>query len=177
MNCETDLLRDVSIDGFRLRLWEDHAGNSGAYRKTRVRYSFEEGDGTVIFEGNDFWCSPVVAIDSDAAVRSLLCFLTLRPGDTDRDYFAAYTPRQWAFVEADAEALAMHAYESTVEDIDLCDDGTMDTVFACRRCCKQERYSGDHFPRDESGAIVAEDLVLEEVFEEHECQPFDDWVE
>jgi hypothetical protein len=46
------------------------------------------------------------ADDSLETVASLLTFLTLRPGDTDADYFAGYTPAQmeWA-TGSDCEAL------------------------------------------------------------------------
>jgi len=47
-----------------------------------------------LFEGADFAGSPMVADDSDACLATLLTFLTLRPGDTDRDYFDDYTPEQ-----------------------------------------------------------------------------------
>jgi hypothetical protein len=58
-----------------------------------------------IFEGEDFSCSPMDAIDSDASVRALMGFLTLRPGDTDEEYFERYTPEQLAFAETHAESL------------------------------------------------------------------------
>ncbi len=60
----------------------------------------------VLFEGEDFGCSPLDAIDSDAAVASLMSFLTLRPGDTDSEYFEAYTPEQMEYCQQHAEALA-----------------------------------------------------------------------
>jgi hypothetical protein len=59
-----------------------------------------------LFEGEDFVCSPMHAIDSDAAVASLMSFLTLRPGDTDREYFKDYTPLQLGYCAEHAEALA-----------------------------------------------------------------------
>jgi hypothetical protein len=65
----------------------------------------------VIFEGEDFSCSPMIAIDSDDSLRSLLGFLTLKPGDTDRDYFDDYTPEQLAFAENEAESLSIWALE------------------------------------------------------------------
>lgn len=58
-----------------------------------------------IFEGEDFSCSPMVAIDSDDSVRSLMGFLTLRPGDTDEEYFDKYTPEQLDYAETHAERL------------------------------------------------------------------------
>jgi hypothetical protein len=62
----------------------------------------------IIFEGSDFSGSPMHADDSDATIASLLGFLTLRPGDTDRDYFEAYTPEQLEFCEQHAETLSAY---------------------------------------------------------------------
>jgi hypothetical protein len=59
----------------------------------------------VIFDAEDFHCSPAHEIDDDRTVRAIVDYLTLRPGDTDREYFARYTPRQWAFVRDEAEDL------------------------------------------------------------------------
>jgi len=59
----------------------------------------------LLFQGTDFASSPMHAIDSDETVRSLMGFLTLRPGDTDADYFANYTPAQTKFAAEHAEAL------------------------------------------------------------------------
>lgn len=65
----------------------------------------------VIFDGADYGVPSHQCIDSDDACRGLLVFLTLRPGDTDADYFAAYTDAQRAFCDEHAEALAMAAYD------------------------------------------------------------------
>lgn len=67
--------------------------------------------GAVLFQGEDYGCSPCHAIDSDAAVAGLMGFLTLKPGDTDRDYFDGYTESQLAFCRDHAEALAMVVYD------------------------------------------------------------------
>ena len=40
------------------------------------------------------------SIDSDQAVAALMGFLTLKPGDTDREYFDAYTPEQLAWAQS-----------------------------------------------------------------------------
>ena len=61
----------------------------------------------VIFEGEDFACSPLHAIDSDDTIASLLGFLTLRPGDTDAEYFANYTDVQREYCDLHAETLAV----------------------------------------------------------------------
>lgn len=61
----------------------------------------------VIFEGDDFGLAPGHSSDSDEAVRAIMSFLTLRPGDTDADYFTHYTDRQREFCNTHAEAVAM----------------------------------------------------------------------
>jgi hypothetical protein len=44
-------------------------------------------------------------IDSDEAIKSIMGFLTLRPSDTDTDYFADYTDAQEEYCAKYAEAL------------------------------------------------------------------------
>ena len=66
----------------------------------------EHGKTSLLFEGEDFRCSPLHGHDSDEAVRALMTFLTLRPGDTDREYFDKYTPEQLEYCSEHAEALA-----------------------------------------------------------------------
>lgn len=66
---------------------------------------------TVIFEGEDYGVPSCESIDSDDALRGLLVFLTLRPGDTDAEYFEDYTDAQRDYCDAHAEALAMASYD------------------------------------------------------------------
>jgi len=77
--------------------------NRIGYRLTQ----HEHGVTSLLFEGDDFRVSPLYAHDSDAAVNHLMTFLTLRPGDTDREYFAKYTPEQLDYCGEHAEALWM----------------------------------------------------------------------
>lgn len=70
----------------------------------------EGGRASVLFEGSDFRPSPLHADDSDATVAALLGFLTLRPGDTDREYFEDYTPAQLEFCAQHAEALGAESF-------------------------------------------------------------------
>lgn len=104
---EDTILRDVEIDDHRLQVWEtgtyDHRGCS------RLAYRLSMPDGWVVFEGDDFAGSPMHAVDSDDTLRGLLSFLTLRPGDTDADYFQDYTPAQLAWTDGHAENLSMWA--------------------------------------------------------------------
>ncbi len=90
--------RDVLMGPrFRLVMW--HA----AYELRVV------GEPEPLFRGDDYSPSPCHAVDSDKSVAGLLWFLTLKPGDTDEDYFAAYTARQLAFCAEHAESLACEA--------------------------------------------------------------------
>ena len=96
---------------FQLELWDTHRmiGNKCrlGYRLTLIRSNAKrrEDRRQVIFEGEDFGCSPLHAIDSDACVESIMGFLCLRPGDTDAEYFKDYTDWQKDFCDQDAEAL------------------------------------------------------------------------
>jgi len=106
------VLRHVEIDGrYRLLLWDTYR-REGCPAKDTLGYAFFRiGEDVPIFVGEDFGASPCHAIDSDATVRCLLGFLTLRPGDTDDEYFASYTERQHAFAAGDAEYLSLWAME------------------------------------------------------------------
>ena len=66
----------------------------------------EHGNVIVLFEGEDFRPSPLHSVDGDEAVESLMTFLTLRPGDTDAEYFANYTEAQRDYCSAHAETLS-----------------------------------------------------------------------
>ena len=65
----------------------------------------ENGKTTTLFCGEDYGCSPMDAIDSDACVKGIMGFLTLCPGDTDDEYFENYTPAQKDYCDRHAEAL------------------------------------------------------------------------
>ena len=93
---------------FRLELYDTRELCHGSPH-WRLAYRFFQVTGRInelIFEGEDYGCSPCDAIDSDASVASLMTFLTLRPGDTDDEYFEKYTERQLRFADEHAEALS-----------------------------------------------------------------------
>ena len=99
---------------FTLQTWDTHKRDGGAFGRCYLRYEFKEfynGQQRLLFEGEDFSPSPMTAIDSDDALRCLLGFLTLRPGDTDEEYFENYTKDQMDFAETDAEELQMWSIE------------------------------------------------------------------
>jgi len=92
---------------FRLSLYD--IGLRRTDGKEAVGYKFTmkllAGKSVTVFEGSDIGCSPLHAIDSDATVKSVMTFITLRPGDTDAEYFQDYNAEQRAFVEDHAESL------------------------------------------------------------------------
>lgn len=93
---------------FRITLW--HTNRRDWRRQSYLRYELaqlEKGKpARVIFEGDDYSPSPCAAIDSDESVAGIMGFLTLRPGDTDDEYFETYSPAQVEFCEKHAEALS-----------------------------------------------------------------------
>lgn len=91
-------------------------------RESKVAYRFIAPDGSVLFSGDSYRPSPQHRPTSDDAAYALLGFLTLRPGDTDREYFAEYTMDQWIwcngsdFSDVAELALQVHDYENPEED-------------------------------------------------------------
>lgn len=104
-----NFLRDVNIEGFRLRMWD--SGQQDKRGTTTIAYLFQDKNSRALFKGCDFNGSPLHADDSNECVRSLLSFLTLRPGDTDAEYFENYTADQLDFADTDAENLSLYAME------------------------------------------------------------------
>jgi hypothetical protein len=95
-----------------LTLWD--SGSADWRGQTQIAYQLdatENGQTETIFEGSDFAGSPLHADDSDATVGALLSFLSLRPGDTDAEYFESYTERQLEFADSYGDALSMWAME------------------------------------------------------------------
>lgn len=104
-----ELIRTVRFSPFRrghgptftLTLYDTHRRDSRG--QTVLAYKFmrrEAGKTEVLFEGADFAGSPLHADDSNETIASLMGFLTLKPGDTDAEYFANYTPRQLEWAES-----------------------------------------------------------------------------
>ncbi len=99
---------------FRLKTWDTNTTGFGGKYVLGYRLSIgrqpnaanQPAAWNVLFEGEDFGCSPLYAIDSDETLAAIMAFLTLRPGDTDAEYFASYTPEQLDYCSEHAEALA-----------------------------------------------------------------------
>lgn len=87
---------------FRLEMYDTYEID---YRgQTKLAFKLWQ-DHELIFEDSGFCCSPLHADDSDESVRALMTFLCLRPGDTDKEYFDNYTPRQMEFAKEYGETL------------------------------------------------------------------------
>lgn len=98
--------------------WTLEIGNSGNgawHYRERVGYRLTQRqrgqEPTVIFEGDDFRPSPMHSVDGDDAVTALMFFLTLRPGDTDAEYFENYTTEQLDFACEHGESLQFYVEE------------------------------------------------------------------
>lgn len=94
---------------FELKIWD--TGRYDSRGQSRIGYTLRMSahngaKATVLLTGEDFSGSPMHADDSNETIASLMSFLTLRPGDTDPEYFAAYTPEQMAYCNEHAEALS-----------------------------------------------------------------------
>ena len=101
---------------FTLELWDlnehDSAGRFAVGYKLTEKQPNQKRS-RVLFECKDPACAVFVhsAVDSDETAGSVLGWLTLKPGDTDPDWFAGYTPDQMDFAQTDAEALSYLAME------------------------------------------------------------------
>jgi hypothetical protein len=120
---ENNHLRNVTLSPYRdpsirftLNTWD--TGRTDSYGKSILRYQFQDGKGNLLFEGEDFACSPMHAIDSDESVRALLSFLVLRPGDTDEEYFENYTQEQMDFANEHGEILSMYTDDENPWEFD-----------------------------------------------------------
>lgn len=102
-----DIIRRIWSCGAYLEVWD--TGRMDCRGQSVLGYRLKVS-GAVVFEGEDFAGSPLHADDSDETAGALLSFLTLKPGDTDREYFSGYTPEQMAFCESSiCEELAFEA--------------------------------------------------------------------
>ena len=118
-----DALRHVRLETRHvLRTWD--TGRTDGRGQTRIGYAFSDPAGNVLFRGRDFCASPLHADDSDASLRALLGFLTLRPGDTDPEYFDGYSAAQRAFAESgQCELLAYLYSEEGPGEFQDCEEG------------------------------------------------------
>lgn len=91
---------------FTLAVWElSERGEYGRWRVGYVLRQHQRGTMTkVLFEGTDYSHAHPTPLENGAIV-DLVGFLTLKPGDTDQEYFDAYSAIQFEFCAKHAEAL------------------------------------------------------------------------
>ena len=114
-------LRTVKLESsegdYTLATWDTY--RRARFGQSTLRYEFTDPKGSVVFEGEDFSISPYVSVDSDEALKALLGFLTLKPGDTDDSYFEKYSAEQMDFAESMAEELSLYCLEEAeFEDVE-----------------------------------------------------------
>ncbi len=101
-------LRAEQRSGIRVDLWDTHNNRPNGQSQLAYRLCVAAGERwEVIFAGEDFGSSPRHAIDAEETLAALLGFLSLRPGDTEAEYFERYTPRQLEFALERGEELAL----------------------------------------------------------------------
>lgn len=127
---KSDLLRRVELDGTGWILTLYATDRVDWRGQTRLAYWFGKRGQEPVFVGSDFAGSPIHADDSDETLRGLLGFLTLRPGDTDSEYFEGYTADQLDFAETEAEYLALWSLDHELGQPDplfrdVADDGAV----------------------------------------------------
>jgi len=103
-----ETIREWESGPFSLILWD--TGRTDRRGCSVLGYELHHKD-NVIFDGGDFCGSPMHADDSDATLAALLGFLSLRPGDTDREYFEPYSPEQLEWANLHGEELAILALD------------------------------------------------------------------
>ena len=118
-----ELIRRVIVRPYRKRcgpaftLAMFDTGRRDSRGCTRIAYTLHmTGRRGPLFNGSDFCASPLHADDSDSAVAGLIGFLTLRPGDTDSEYFDSYTQAQLDYCSEHAESLSCACRDRFGED-------------------------------------------------------------
>ena len=100
----------------------------------------------VVFRGGNYGVPCIHAVDSDEAAAGFLRFLSLGPGDTDREYFRDYSQYQLDFILDHADDLLFWANKLengelcpecgdvlNKNDVMVCEDGTL----VCSEGCWQ----------------------------------------
>jgi hypothetical protein len=94
---------------FTLKLWdlEDRVDGKWRLGYKLLMKEHKLANSKVLFEGEEYYCSPCHAVDSNDTIVDLMGWLTLRKGDTDSEYFKKYTKEQLEFSKQHAEYLNM----------------------------------------------------------------------
>ena len=104
-------------------------GEFSHYQGNRSHYDYALFiDDKLIFSGNDYSPSPMSGPYSLDSLLGLLSFLTVKPGDTDDEYFEKYTQDQLDFTDSQiCEDLSLLGYDSDNGEFE--DNWTIDTDY------------------------------------------------
>lgn len=102
--------------GYKLTMLD--TGKVNGYGKAIVKYCLKNPSGIKLFAGQDFAASPMDTPTGKQSACALIQFLTLKPGDTDADYFEHYTDNQMEFAQGEAEQIG-YAWRERLGDKDL----------------------------------------------------------
>ncbi len=95
----------------RVEIWDTHTrDNRGCTNLVARLYAFEGGKRTHVLDMR-FAMGMGQSDDGDDAMRAAITAVAMKPGDTDAEFFAEYTPEALAFVTDHGESMAMVAYD------------------------------------------------------------------
>lgn len=96
----------VVINAFEGR----NAGRGGMGSHNQIDVEVRQG-GRVVFPRGALYCGlpSFRSIDGPDARELVLSLVAMRPGDTDRDYFAHYTPEQLAWADRNVDGVSYAA--------------------------------------------------------------------
>lgn len=97
-----DFMRGLILDEYLCELYQPHGFQSGSHYTVGLR--LWDGD-ELIFDSHRVGVPQGVAIDSPGVFEAALSSLSMKPGDTDSDYFSDYTPEQLEWVAKNADDL------------------------------------------------------------------------
>jgi hypothetical protein len=109
-----DFALENAGEKFTLRI-EDICANN-ADNQAQVCYNLYDKHGKVIFNGADIFLGCGHEVLKVATFKTVMGFLTLRLGDTDKDYFDEYTPAQIEFRDTHAEYLSLLALDYSQQE-------------------------------------------------------------
>lgn len=96
---------------FRVEIWDTFTtDNRGCTRLIARLYMFDAGKRTHVLD-MPFCNGPWTADDSNQSMAMAIEGVAMKPGDTDADFFADYTPEALAVVSKHGDSLAMVAYD------------------------------------------------------------------
>lgn len=120
-------LRVPTSDGIvTIHAYDANVCDNGTHSRIDVEVLHK---GHKIFKRGDTYCATPRCIDNYEAKELVCSLIAMKPGDTDEDYFAGYSPEQLSWAERFGEEISMYAMDrwqchecgSVIPDGGLCD--------------------------------------------------------